>query len=659
MEKLDRKDFLKLAGGTVAGAAVGTTLSGAPFLSMQWLLEWTQDQYSPPVGNERFANSIYGTYPGGSQVSVRMINNRAVKIGTSEEDAAAQVALQLLYHPERIKSPLKRTGKKGFGNYTEVSWEEALKDISSKINELTSGKNSSIAAIDSGDGGLSSMLMQRLINSAGSPNIYGEPSLKSLSENVVGLTQRVKGSISYDLENADCILSFGARIVEGWGNGADMNRAFNAWKAGGAKLVQIDSMNTRTASLADKWIPVKAGTESILALGIAYHLIKMGKRSRGVNFGKWSQIIINEYPPAKVSEITSVDPSKIQKLAVEFASAKRPLAVAGRGSCEISSSVAEIAAVQCLNSLAGSIGRKGGALVKQSPGLGALRAIAGKSKGLDDFMKNSKDTELLFINEANPVHKSVYGKGFVEKIKKIPMVVSIMPLINDTGMYSDYILPSLSALELVNMKGQTTVSPRYKSMYSGDIIIKIAKESRLKKAFPWNNYRDALKSAKADVIKPVTNFTFPVKLFKNYLSEVSGKIASSKEYPLTMIPFSLPAVGDGSNMAYPYVLKGIDDTILLKNTYRVQMNPETASKYDINGCSSVNITSKRGIIKRVGVHLTKTIPPDVVAVPLGFGQVANTKYAAGKGVNPKEIMSDDIDPVSGVADWWLTKVKIS
>ena len=52
MEKLDRKDFLKLAGGTVAGAvaggAAGFTLSGAPFQGIQWTFEWTQDQYAPP-----------------------------------------------------------------------------------------------------------------------------------------------------------------------------------------------------------------------------------------------------------------------------------------------------------------------------------------------------------------------------------------------------------------------------------------------------------------------------------------------------------------------------------------------------------------------------------------------------------------------------------
>ena len=47
-------------------------------------------------------------------MSIRMIGDRAVKIETSNSGCPfSQNALQLLYHPERLDSPLKRTGKKG------------------------------------------------------------------------------------------------------------------------------------------------------------------------------------------------------------------------------------------------------------------------------------------------------------------------------------------------------------------------------------------------------------------------------------------------------------------------------------------------------------------------------------------------------------------
>ncbi|MCU0821244.1 MAG: molybdopterin-dependent oxidoreductase [Spirochaetes bacterium] len=664
MEKLDRKDFLKLAGGTIAGvaagSAVGATLSGAPFLSAQWVVEWTQDQYVPPRGNEKFVNSIYGTFPASSEVSVKMVENRAVKINSTLHGGDAQLALQLLYHPDRIQTPLKRTGKKGFDEFEEISWEEAIREISSKIDELVKGNRSkSMAAIDSGRGGLSSLLMERMIFASGSPNFYSEPSLENLSAKAVKLTQSADGSIQYDLENADFVITFGARIFEGWGHSVEMIRAFNALKKNGAKIIHVDSMSNRTGSLADRWIAVKPGTETVLALGIANQLIKNGRGGGNKNYAEFVKIA-NQYTPEEVSKITGVAAADIEKLAAEFASSQRPVAVAGSGSAEIGSTVAEIAAVQCVNALVGNLGNKGGVFVRVHPGIGRINRPEGGNAGLDDFIKNNKDLDLLFINEANPAYKSAYGKDLVEMMKKASMVISIMPLKNDTAIYSDYVLPSISALEMENLSGELPIAPRYKSMFGGDAIINIARKTiSLANYFTWNDHNDAVKTMEPDEIKAVKDFTFPAGILKEYYANTIKRTAISADYPLIMMPFSLQAVGDGSGLAFPYVLKGIDETILLGRTLWVQMNPDTAEKFDLCEGSKIDIVSERGKLKKLRVHLTKTVAPDVVAIPLGFGQKANTKYAADKGSNPKEIMSAGIDPVSGVADWWLTRVKIS
>jgi len=91
----------------------------------------------------------------------------------------------------------------------------------------------------------------------------------------------------------------------------------------------------------------------------------------------------------------------------------------------------------------------------------------------------------------------------------------------------------------------------------------------------------------------------------------------------------------------------------------VMMNPDTAKQEGVSEGSRIDIESSRGEIGSVKVHITKTVAPGAVAIPLGFGHEFYTKYAGDKGVNAKEIMSDDIDPISGAADWWFTRVKIS
>ncbi len=668
MEKFERRDIIKLASGAVVGTATGTLFSGAPFDMLQWLVEWTQDQKVPAPGEEKYLEGVCKACSQGCPISVRMIGNRAVKIETGNSGCArVQTALQLLYHPERVQKPLKRVGRKGKAKFEPVSWETAINDITKKIESLKdSGKGNAIAAIDGRSKGLSGQLLERLVKSCGSAHYYNESSADTFSAAAVNLTQNQAGSIYYDFENADYILSFGARLVEGWGDAARMNRAFTGWKARGAKYVQIDTLCTRSASIADKWIPIKAGTETILAMGIAYHLIKMGRLSGGANFAQWSQIVINDYAPERVTQLTGVSADILKQTAQEFASARNPIAVAGKGGQGVSSSSVEIAAIQALNSMVGSLGR--GVKIATAAGLGeppmdaAAAASFGKSKkaaGLDDFIKGAEKPELVFINEANPVHRSALGQKLAEKLEKASMVVAFMPLVNDTAAYADYVLPTISTLEYPAPKGAEPVAPRYKSMHSGDIILKIAKGVKgAQNAFPWTSYKDIIPLTGRIDIRGAANFTFPVDLFKTYLAEFSKK-AVSKEYTLALVPFETYLVGDGDGMALPYVLKGIESHILKKGKFYVWMNPETADKEGVSENSSIDIESKRGEIGSVKVHLTKVVAPGVIAVPLGFGHVKFTEYAEDKGVNPKEIMSDDIDPISGTADWWFTRVKIS
>lgn len=135
MKKIERKDFLLMGGGAIAGGLTGYVFSGAPFLSYQWLVEWTQDQLVPTKGEEQYLMKVCQSCPDKCEISVRKIGERAVKVETSNSCCPlGQSMLQLLYHPERIKTPLKLSGAKGSGKYTPVSWEEALKDIGAKVS---------------------------------------------------------------------------------------------------------------------------------------------------------------------------------------------------------------------------------------------------------------------------------------------------------------------------------------------------------------------------------------------------------------------------------------------------------------------------------------------------------------------------------------------
>ncbi len=655
MKKIDRKDFLTLAGGAVAGGLAGTVFSGAPIDALQWLVEWTQDQYRPLDGREHYLRSVCDACPDRCELSIRMIDDRAVNIQTSNSACpVGQNALQLMYHPERIPQPLKRDGRKGSGKWTTVTWDQALTDIASKINEKIQGNKRHLIAGINKDYNLTSALLDRLIAALGSKNSYYEAGLEAITTSSLG------GVPQYNFENTDYILSFGARILEGWGPSGSLLKAFRGWKARGTKLVMAETNRSRTASMADEWVPVKAGTELFLALGIAYVLIReKGRNSGGAGFANWVTYI-SDYTPEQVSSITGVPAEKIREIADAFNRAGRPVAVSGRGAQGISSSSAEITAVYALNSLVNSPAvtlkkHTGLGTPPMSQGAAQAYSSAEPKKGLDDFIKNG-EFELVFINEANPVHRSVFGSDMKTKLGNA-FVVSFAPLVNDSALYADYVLPSLSFLETKTTAGDAAVAPYAQARHAGQAIIDLAgKIEEIRGAFNWQSYTDLIREGSA--LGAAGNFAFNNESLKSQITLLKKLLSEDRNYPLSLIPYELPMLGDGDGLAFPYILKNIDGNTYSKKKLWVMINRQTARDQGVSEGERIDIESSRGEIGSVRAHLTDTVAPGVVAIPLGFGQKANTKYAEDKGVNPKEIMNAEIDPLTGNADWWLTRVKI-
>ena len=53
--------------------------------------------------------------------------------------ARGQAAIQVTYHPDRIAQPLKRSGERGDGRYTAISWDDAIAEVVSHLNGLAGG----------------------------------------------------------------------------------------------------------------------------------------------------------------------------------------------------------------------------------------------------------------------------------------------------------------------------------------------------------------------------------------------------------------------------------------------------------------------------------------------------------------------------------------
>jgi len=129
-------------------------------------------------------------------------------------------------------------------------------------------------------------------------------------------------------------------------------------------------------------------------------------------------------------------------------------------------------------------------------------------------------------------------------------------------------------------------------------------------------------------------------------------------YPLKMVTYDLINLSSGWLPNPPYSNKTLLDDQLLKNDSFVEINPETAVKYQLSEGDRITIASQKGKIEARG-HLFDGAMPDVVYMPMGFGHTGFDDFARGKGCNPNRIMIGIKDIISGQPAWWNTPVKIN
>jgi anaerobic selenocysteine-containing dehydrogenase len=545
--KLSRRCFLSF----VAGGAAGTALSPLPWKVLDDVSIWSQNwpwTPVPPDGEGTHVNSTCTLCPGGCGITVRKIDERAVRIEGAEghpiNDGGICMlglsGLQLLYGPTRIQGPLKRVGERGQGRFKSITWRQAIKEVADKLAEIRSqGNPQSVGCIAPKSVGTVPQLLNRLMRVYGSPNFFRMPSVEDAYEAVLHLTQGADGYAGLDVENADFILSFGSSILDGYGSPVRMFQANSAIKDKKGQVVQIEPCLSNTAAKADTWLPIVPGTETDLALGIAHVLIAKQLVNRAfvansvAGFEAFTQMVKERYTPEAVAAKTGIDAKTIEKVATQFASTGNALAICGRGKGQTPGSLKEALAVHALNALVGSIDAVGGVNtlaaydyigfpdeeIDQVAAAG-LQTTRLDGAGSDTYpharflttrMAQAADgLEALLVAESNPCYSLPNSDAVTKAIEKIPFVVSFSSFMDETAMNADIILPNHLYLERFEDVPVTAgvsrptvglcrpvVEPLYNTQHLGDSIIQIAKalKGSFAQAFPWNNYDACLKMA--------------------------------------------------------------------------------------------------------------------------------------------------------------------
>jgi anaerobic selenocysteine-containing dehydrogenase len=390
--KFDRRRFLGFAAGSAAGVAAGVP---AQRIYSDVVAAMNPLVY-PPRGREDFVLSVCSLCPGGCGVRARRVGGRVVKLDGNPSHPVnggrlcpkGQAALQLLYHPDRVSTPLRRKGAKGsLESFQPASWDEALEDIASRLRALRQeAKPESLVSIRGPLRATSRRLLTRLLDAFGSQNDLilhrGEDSAALALE----LSQGVRATPAYDMKNAEYVLSLGSALLEASSSPVHTMRAYGEFRQGRAgrrgKLVQVEPRLSITAASADEWISIVPGTDGIFALGVAAVLVSESLydrdfvRERTLGFDEYRDaegrsheglraILERDYSLESVAARTSVPVDTILRIAREFAGSRAPLAMGPRQGPLLPGTLLGHLASQYLNALVGNIDQPGGLLVSE------------------------------------------------------------------------------------------------------------------------------------------------------------------------------------------------------------------------------------------------------------------------------------------------------
>lgn len=459
---------------------------------MDGLAAQTAVQAQPPAfpyREERSEAAVDRVVPGGCNicfncctVKFHFKDNKLVKITGNDEDPLlkgrvcpkSQLTLQMYHSEHRLLYPQKRVGARGEGRFERVSWEQALDEIAEKLKKIREQYGAEALAMFVGtrtgilDYRTTTKMFAQLF---GTPNKDGTDPFCASGKNVA--FEITLGSIGSGNSYTERDLGSAQLYVYIGDNQAETRPVYfgmiNDWRIkNGAKMVAVDPRLTATASKADRWLPIRPGTDMALGLALAQHIIANNLHDAKfcadwvLGFEQWRDFILQKgYTPEWAAPITGLAANDIRQLAEEIAAADGCVIFASRGINQHTNSTQTNRVLMFLSAITGNWGRRGGAYFNMSAGT-PLAAKVPEDRapkinrprvrrspaGWTDAMLYGKPYPIrALISCNNPLAQWPGQEKVRAAFAALDLMVHIELFANETSAYADYLLPAASGIE--------------------------------------------------------------------------------------------------------------------------------------------------------------------------------------------------------------------
>ena len=308
-------------------------------------------------------------------------NGRAVRVRGDPEHSYTHGGLcvkvahyeKRTYHQDRLLYPMKRVGRKGEGKFERVSWDEAIEITARKLKEIAKENSQSILPYSyAGTMGLlqGGSMDRRFFHRLGASLL--DRTICSTA-GMFGMRYTVGASVGTNPETVDqakYVLIWGSNVIT---SNIHLWRYILKARSNGAKIVTIDPLRTRTGEQSDEHIPIMPGTDGALALAMMHIIIRdelqdqdyIDRHTLGFDALKER---VQEYPPSRVSEITGIPESTIERLTHEYATQSPAFIRVNYGLQRHAGGGMAVRNIFCLPALVGSWRYPGGGAVLSTSG---------------------------------------------------------------------------------------------------------------------------------------------------------------------------------------------------------------------------------------------------------------------------------------------------
>jgi anaerobic selenocysteine-containing dehydrogenase len=377
-----------------------------------------------------------------------------------------------VYAPERVLTPLVRTGAKGEGSFRAATWDEALDLVAGRIRDAIAahGPDSLIPYVyNSSAAALAGNAYTYLLFAAlGAPDVA-----HTICAATAGAAwEQVFG----DMLSADPLDVEYARTIVVWGANPTVSNTHllplvTRARQQGAQLVVIDPRRTGIAARADLHLPVLPGTDVVLAYAVANLLAE--RRAIDTAFcDAHAQGVepflaaAREWPVARAARVCGLDPADIERFADLVASDGPAMLRLGWGMERNRNGGSGLVAAMSVWVLAGHFGRRGSGIITSTSGAApmrvrrlwpgdldrpAQRVLSMNDVGTllcDELPSWGVRPQVLFVQGANPAATAVDQTTMLQGLARDDVFTVVHDqVVTDTARFADVVLPATTHFE--------------------------------------------------------------------------------------------------------------------------------------------------------------------------------------------------------------------